>query len=100
MSGSGLLTMDQVRQWQQYQQQQQMAQALMGNNANATSPYAGVANLGGDLTGAMMLRNARNRMLAAQDSGVGADSGKMMANSAQASPGGSWLSNLLNFGGS
>lgn len=30
-----------------------MAQALMGNNANPTTSYAGIANAGGDLAGAV-----------------------------------------------
>ena len=47
---------------QQYQQQQQkmaMAQSLMGNNA--TGPNAGIANVGGDILGALAAKRIQQQ---------------------------------------
>lgn len=58
------LTPEVLQQWQAYQDQQrkqQLAATLMGNNADPKTAYAGVANAGSDLNGALMLKAMQNQ---------------------------------------
>lgn len=63
MSYAGLSTsqltpelLQQMQMMQDQQRKQQLAATLMGNNADPKTPYAGIANAGSDLNGALMLK--------------------------------------------
>ncbi|HVZ60672.1 MAG TPA: hypothetical protein VG892_07795 [Terriglobales bacterium] len=65
MSYSGLttdqLTPEMLQQMEQYRQKMAAAQALMGNNANPQTPYAGISNAGSSLLGAMAMKRIQDQ---------------------------------------
>lgn len=98
MSNSAMtpLTMQQVL---DFQKQQQMAAALMGNSAPATQPNAGLANAGGDLSGALMNKNLQNQMQWAQQGITPVKLTNSAFNPSVTTQAGNWLSNLFSMGG-
>lgn len=102
------LTPEYLQQLQAYQDQQKqlnMAKALMNNQADAKTPYAGVANAGSDLTGALALKafqqnqpqtNAANYLPNDPTAGMKDQTGMPISG---AQPGQSWWKGLFNLGG-
>lgn len=82
-------------------QRMMMARQLMGQQANPTTPFAGLANIGSSLAGASMMNHAQNQMqnpglqpvnvTPAQNASLGQRIGNFAANK--------WPS-LFSFGGS
>lgn len=86
-------------------QRMKMAQALMGNNANPTTPYAGLANAGGDLLGAQAMQRIQQQsdpqnQVMQQRYGMTPGQAQNLLNPSMASKAGDWLSNLFGMGGS
>ena len=90
MSNPGMtpLTMQQVM---DFQKQQAMANALMTQNAPANTPYAGLANAGGTLAGALANKNIANNEAWAQQG--------ISPVTVTPKVGSSWMSNLFGLGG-
>lgn len=88
-----------------YQKQQQMAQALMDQQPDMKTPYAGLAQGGGSLLGALTMKDAQNNAMQNYQNnqpGTMHDTGGwgMVSDKAPNLPAqSSWFKNLFSLGG-
>lgn len=109
MSYAGLSTsqltpelLQQMQMMQDQQRKQQLAATLMGNNADPKTAYAGLANAGSDMNGALILKamQARNPQQASPANPTAGMVDQMGVSLNSPKPGMfSGLGNLFNLGG-
>lgn len=88
-------------------QRLKMAQALMGNQANPATPYAGIANAGSDIIGAQAMKNIQNQQqqqgpanqIIQQRYGMTPSQAQNVISPSFLSRAGDWASNIFGMGG-
>lgn len=88
-----------MQQMMDFQKQQNLAQALMGNQANPQTPYAGVANAGNNMLGAYLGKQNRDNMAFAAQ-GIAPVTVTPNQMTGQGGGVGGWFKNLFSMGGS